>query len=186
MVIGGDSCSERRGFKSQHCILDGHFSHISVVKIAMFVLKDWNKRKRGQGWPIFIKTWNYLTLFYFSFAPARMIAVWFSLLSSTYLILNIILAFLIFTIKLIRCSNNDEVVVAQLVERSLPIPEICGSKSVIDKNLYLFWTFVYCQLCIEKMKIKKKRPGMAHFKKTMMKWNGATLINYVRILAASV
>ena len=23
--------------------------------------------------------------------------------------------------------------------------------------------FVYCQLCIEKTKIKKKRPGMAHF-----------------------
>ena len=26
--------------------------------------------------------------------------------------------------------------------------------------------FVYCQLCIEKTKIKKKRPGMAHLKKT--------------------
>ena len=25
MVMGEDSCSEGRGFKSQHCILDGHF-----------------------------------------------------------------------------------------------------------------------------------------------------------------
>ena len=55
------------------------------------------------------------------------------------------------------------VVVAQLVERSLPIPEVCSSNLVIGKHLYLYWTFVYCQLCIEKTKIKKKRPGMAHF-----------------------
>ena len=37
MVMGRDSRSEGRGFKSQHCILDGHFSHIFVVKIVMFV-----------------------------------------------------------------------------------------------------------------------------------------------------
>ena len=54
---------------------------------------------------------------------------------------------------------------AQLVERSLPIPEVRGSNPIIDKKLYLYWTFVYCQLCIEKTKIKKKRPGMAHLKK---------------------
>ena len=35
------------------------------------------------------------------------------------------------------------VVVTQLVERSLPIPEVCSSNPVIGKNLY--WTF-YCQL----------------------------------------
>ena len=35
MVMGGDSCSEGSGFKSQHCILEGHFSHIFVVKIVM-------------------------------------------------------------------------------------------------------------------------------------------------------
>ena len=60
-----------------------------------------------------------------------------------------------------------EVVVAQLVERSLPIPEVRGSNPVIGKNLY--WTFVYCQLCIKKTKIKKKRPGMAHFFKKKTK-----------------
>ena len=37
MVMGGDSCPEGRGFKSQHRILDGHFSHKFVVKIIMFV-----------------------------------------------------------------------------------------------------------------------------------------------------
>ena len=41
MVVGGSSCSEGHGFESQHCILDGHFSHIFVVKtVMMFVCKD--------------------------------------------------------------------------------------------------------------------------------------------------
>ena len=52
-------------------------------------------------------------------------------------------------------------VVAQLVERLLPIPEVRSSNPVIGKNLY--WTFAVN--CIEKTKIKKKRPGMAHLKK---------------------
>ena len=52
------------------------------------------------------------------------------------------------------------VVVAQLVERSLPTPEVCGSNPVIVT--YLYWTFVYCQL-YWKDKNKEKRPGMAHF-----------------------
>ena len=33
--------------------------------------------------------------------------------------------------------------VAQLVERSLPLPEVRGSNPVIGKT---YWTFVYCQL----------------------------------------
>ena len=36
VAMGGGSCTEGRGFKSQHHILDGHFSHILVVKIVMF------------------------------------------------------------------------------------------------------------------------------------------------------
>ena len=40
VVMGGDSCSKGCEFKSQHCILDGHFSHIFVVRI---VLLDENK-----------------------------------------------------------------------------------------------------------------------------------------------
>ena len=39
MVVGGGSCSKGCGFKSQCCILDGHFSHLFVVKIVMFVRK---------------------------------------------------------------------------------------------------------------------------------------------------
>ena len=62
-------------------------------------------------------------------------------------------------------------VVAQLVEQSLPTPEIRGSNPVIGNLLY--WSFI-CLLStvpIEKKKIKKKRPGMAHFikKQTRMK-----------------
>ena len=51
--------------------------------------------------------------------------------------------------------------VALLVERSIPIPEVRGSNPVIGKNL--FWTFTV--RCIEKTKIKKKRSGLAHLKK---------------------
>ena len=33
VVMGGDSCSKVCGFESHHCILDGHFSHLFVVKL---------------------------------------------------------------------------------------------------------------------------------------------------------
>ena len=54
MVMGGDSYSADRRFKSQHRILDGHISHIFVVKIVfMFVCKRPKlEDKRGRGWPI--------------------------------------------------------------------------------------------------------------------------------------
>ena len=39
VVMGGDSCFKGRGFKSQHCGLDGHFSHLFVLKIVMFCSK---------------------------------------------------------------------------------------------------------------------------------------------------
>ena len=81
-------------------------------------------------------------------------------------------------------SSNQAVVVAQLVERSLPIPEVCSLNLVIGKNLFIYWTFVFCQLCIEKTKITKKRPGMAHkkvviFPKSCQK--GATT-DYIKII----
>ena len=37
VVMGGDSCSKGCEFKSRHRILDGHFSHLFVVKIVMLV-----------------------------------------------------------------------------------------------------------------------------------------------------
>ena len=39
-------------------------------------------------------------------------------------------------LKIIKNNTTWAVVVAQLVERSLPTPEVCGSNPVIDKNLY--------------------------------------------------
>ena len=52
-------------------------------------------------------------------------------------------------------------VVAQLVERLLPTSEIRGLNPDIGKILSTNCT-------IEKTKIKKKRPGMAHLKKTTL------------------
>ena len=37
VVMGGDSCSKGCRFLSQHCILDGHFSHLFVVRVVEFV-----------------------------------------------------------------------------------------------------------------------------------------------------
>ena len=52
-------------------------------------------------------------------------------------------------------------VVAQLVEQSLLIPEVRGSNSVMGKN---YIEHLFTVTCIEKKKIKKKRPGMVHLK----------------------
>ena len=35
VVMGGDSCSKSHGFKSWHCILNGHFSHGICCKIVV-------------------------------------------------------------------------------------------------------------------------------------------------------
>ena len=40
VVMRGDWSSICRGFRSQHWILDGHFSHYIVVKIVLFDRKD--------------------------------------------------------------------------------------------------------------------------------------------------
>ena len=50
---------------------------------------------------------------------------------------------------------------ALLVEQSLPIPKVRGSNPVIGKNVHSTFTVN----CIEKTRIEKKRPGMAHCKK---------------------
>ena len=51
--------------------------------------------------------------------------------------------------------------VAQLVERSLPTPEVRGSIPIGDINIDQYST----NYNVEKTKIKKKRPGLAHLKK---------------------
>ena len=49
-------------------------------------------------------------------------------------------------------------VVAQLVDRLLPTSEVCGSNQVIGKRLYRTLNRLSTVNCIEKTKIKKKRP----------------------------
>ena len=57
--MGGATCTEGRGFEFRHHILDGHFSHYSVVKICIDVClkQSENKPKRGRGRHIYIKEW---------------------------------------------------------------------------------------------------------------------------------
>ena len=55
-------------------------------------------------------------------------------------------------------------VVAQMEERSLLIPEGRGSNPVIGK---IYNEHLFTVNCIEKTKRKKKRPGMAHLKKIL-------------------
>ena len=55
VVMGGESCSEGRGFKSRYHILDGHFSHIFVVKICNFCLKRPKINKKRPGLAHFFK-----------------------------------------------------------------------------------------------------------------------------------
>ena len=50
--------------------------------------------------------------------------------------------------------------VAQLAERLLPIPEVCGLNPVIGK---IYIEHLFTINCIENTKINKKRLGMAHF-----------------------
>ena len=52
------------------------------------------------------------------------------------------------------------VVVAQLVERSLPIPEVHGSNPVLDK---ICIENLFTVNCIEKTKIRKKETGNGSF-----------------------
>ena len=49
--MGGDSHSKGCGFESQHRILDGHFSHIFVVKICNVCLQrpKVNEKEAGVG-----------------------------------------------------------------------------------------------------------------------------------------
>ena len=47
VVTGVDLCVRGCGFESRHHILDGHFSHLFVVKIVLFVWKDENEAGNG-------------------------------------------------------------------------------------------------------------------------------------------
>ena len=50
VVIGGDSSFQGCGFKSQHCILDGHFSHLFAAKnVMLFERTEINEKEAGNG-----------------------------------------------------------------------------------------------------------------------------------------
>ena len=51
MVMGGDSCSEARGFESQGSILDGHFFTLICCKNCIVCLKrrKINEKEAGVG-----------------------------------------------------------------------------------------------------------------------------------------
>ena len=53
MVMVGDSCSEGCEFKSLHCLLDGHFSHLFVERIAFFFEKTQINEKEAENGPFF-------------------------------------------------------------------------------------------------------------------------------------
>ena len=59
--------------------------------------------------------------------------------------------------------TSRAVVVAQLVEWSLPTPEVSDLNPVMGKLLYQTLNCLPTVNCIETTKINKKRPRMAHF-----------------------
>ena len=59
------------------------------------------------------------------------------------------------------------VVVAQLVERLLLIPEVRGSNPVIGKNLFTLNICLLSTVYWKDENKEKKSPGMAHFKKNI-------------------
>ena len=59
--------------------------------------------------------------------------------------------------------HHMALVVAQLVEQSLPTPEVRGSDPVIHRQTIISDIYLFTLNCIEKIQIKKTRPRMAHF-----------------------
>ena len=55
ILWGQEPWSSGYGFKSQYRIIDGHLSHIFVLKIVIFVWKGTNKPKRVRDGTFFIR-----------------------------------------------------------------------------------------------------------------------------------
>ena len=82
--------------------------------------------------------------------------------------------------KLLR---QRAVVVAQLVERLLPIPEVCGSNPVISK---ISTEHLFPVNCIEKTKIKKKEAGNGLIKKPLRQRQQFVFANSTEIKSAAI
>ena len=70
-------------------------------------------------------------------------------------------------------------VVAQLVERSLLIPEVCGSNPVIGKNLYTYSEHLFTVNC--ELKDENKEKEAHFFKKKIL----LILFCLVKLMSAS-
>ena len=64
----------------------------------------------------------------------------------------------------IKMHTCKAVVVAQLVERSLPTPEVRSQFESGHRQTFISDIYLFIVNCIEKTEIKIKRPGMAFFK----------------------
>ena len=62
---------QRCGFESQHHILNGHFPHLLVVQIVMFVEKDEIKWKRGREGPFKNPVLILITIIFFASSAMR-------------------------------------------------------------------------------------------------------------------
>ena len=80
----------------------------------------------------------------------------------------------------VRRKNELAVVMAQLVDRSFPLPEVCSSNPVIGKNLY--WTFTVN--CIEKkewiLRMKKHTTTMLLSTSVLLKAQNRHLIKWLQ------
>ena len=65
-----------------------------------------------------------------------------------------------------KLRTNRAVVGAQLVERSLPMPQVYSSNPVIGKLLY--WTFICLLSTVLKRKNKEKEAGNGSFFKIFL------------------
>ena len=127
VVMGRDSHSKGCGFDSWCRILDGHFSHLFVVKIVKFVWKDRKKRKKR---PV---------LAHLKKEVRSVPVLWWAFIWQNYIMFG-------------------AVVVAQLVELSLPTPEVCGSNPVIGK-IY----FEHCLLSTVFKRRKQRQKGGGNY-----------------------
>ena len=142
VVLGGDSCSECRGFESQHHILHGYFFTYICYKNCNDVCFKRPKLddERGRGWPVFLKKRQFLKPFTDKTDQPHS--------------------------KFILCAHLSgckqlrslALVVARLLEWLLPISEVRGSNSVIGKIYiqHLYTEFIF-QICLKSILLKRRK-----------------------------
>ena len=79
--------------------------------------------------------------------------------------------------QIVGSREKTKVVLAQSVERLLPIPDVRGSNPAIGK--ILVWTFSV--ICNENNKIKKKEAGNGPFLKKRRWWNYMSFFSFFTV-----